>query len=626
MNLKVLKIIILIVIIQIVIYSVWVVLGPIKNIYARANEMPEIFQDIKQSINDNNYQDANDSIGQAQENIVSMKENFVYIKFFKFLPFVGRKIDNINNILNYSDSILENTSKITESLKSETSTEKSTILVKILQYPQELKEISEDFDLLLQNIITINKTFRILDDSQMQNLNFINKVLKITKPLNKYIPEIIGHNSEKKYLVLFQNNTELRPTGGFIGTYGIITLKDGKITDLFIDDIYHLDSISIGKLNNPVPPELAKYIKVPEWYMRDCNWDPDFPTSARDCLDLYYKEKTNLINFTNTPNNPQNPNINLEKIDGIIAITPNVIKNLLTIVGTQEVNGILFESENFTEDLQKAVELYYKDMGVTSWDRKDIIKSLANVMIEKMKDLDINEYDKILDITKNSLDKKDILLYSTNSEIQSLISQASWNGEVKESKYDYLMVIDSNLASYKSDQFIKRTINYSIEQDKDNNLIANVEIKYKHTGDFSWNSTRYRTYTRIIIPSGSELIEVLGSMDNDRTDIAGQVDKYEKYNKQVFGTFIAIEPNQTKSLTFRYKLPQYLKDGIIKKEYILYIQKQPGVENASFVLDFKLNQDLSKYKIDIDNIIQDNLSGFKAQFDLEKDRQININW
>ncbi|MDD2626986.1 MAG: hypothetical protein PHI87_05515, partial [Candidatus Methanomethylophilus sp.] len=304
----------------------------------------------------------------------------------------------------------------------------------------------------------------------------------------------------------------------------------------------------------------------------------------------------------------------------------NVIKNLLEIIGTQEVNGILFESENFTEDLQKAVELYYKDRGVSQWDRKDIIKALANVMIEKIKNLDIVEYDKILDITKNSLDKKDMLLYSTNFEIESLISSASWSGEIKDSKKDYLMVIDSNLASYKSDQYIDRTTSYSIEQNENNDLIATVELKYKHNGDFSWNSTRYRTYTRIITPLGSKLIEVIGSMDNDRSDIEGQIDSYEKYDKQVFGTFISIEPKETKTLTFKYTLPNYLKNEIMKKEYILYIQKQPGVENASFVLDFKLNQDLSKYKVDIDNIIQDNLSGFKAQFNIEKDRQININW
>ncbi|MDD3284997.1 MAG: DUF4012 domain-containing protein [Patescibacteria group bacterium] len=626
MNLKVVKIIIFILIIQIVAYSVWVILGPVKNIYARATEMPEIIGEIKKSINDNNYQDADDYIGQAQENIISMKANFVYIKFFKFVPFVGSKINNIDNILIYSNSILENTSKITESLKSETSTEKSTILIKILQYPNELKEISEDFDELIKNVIAINKTFKILNNEQIGNLDFINKILKLSQPLNKYIPEIIGYESEKRYLVLFQNNTELRPTGGFIGTYGIITVNNGKISDLFIDDIYHLDSVSIGKLNNTVPVELSKYLKVPEWYMRDCNWDPDFPTSARDCLDLYYKEKTNLINFGNTTSSTENTNLIPEKIDGIVAITPNVIKNLLEIIGTQEVNGILFESENFTEDLQKAVELYYKDRGVSQWDRKDIIKALANVMIEKIKNLDIVEYDKILDITKNSLDKKDMLLYSTNFEIESLISSASWSGEIKDSKKDYLMVIDSNLASYKSDQYIDRTTSYSIEQNENNDLIATVELKYKHNGDFSWNSTRYRTYTRIITPLGSKLIEVIGSMDNDRSDIEGQIDSYEKYDKQVFGTFISIEPKETKTLTFKYTLPNYLKNEIMKKEYILYIQKQPGVENASFVLDFKLNQDLSKYKVDIDNIIQDNLSGFKAQFNIEKDRQININW
>jgi len=173
-----------------------------------------------------------------------------------------------------------------------------------------------------------------------------------------------------------------------------------------------------------------------------------------------------------------------KKINGIIGITPDAVSKIFDIIGAQEVEGVIFESKNFTNDLQKAVELYYQERDATHWERKNIINSLANVMIDSFSNLSAPEYKQLAESINESLEKRDIILYSTNENIQKNISEANWSGEIIQSDQDYLMVVDSNLASYKSDQFINRNFNYSLEKLADNTLKAVLELRYQHQGNF----------------------------------------------------------------------------------------------------------------------------------------------
>ncbi|MFA5318027.1 MAG: DUF4012 domain-containing protein [Patescibacteria group bacterium] len=114
---------------------------------------------------------------------------------------------------------------------------------------------------------------------------------------------LLFEEQEQVYLILLQNNTELRPTGGFIGNYGILKIKEGRITSLYIDDIYNLDKLAEEKLEIIPPEPLRKYFNRERWFLRDINWSPDFSISAHRAWAMYLLEGGQ------------------EKIDGIIAVT-----------------------------------------------------------------------------------------------------------------------------------------------------------------------------------------------------------------------------------------------------------------------------------------------------------------
>ncbi len=161
---------------------------------------------------------------------------------------------------------------------------------------------------------------------------------------------------------------------------------------------------------------------------------------------------------------------------------------------------------------------------------------------------------------------------------------------------DFLMIVDANLASLKTDPDVKRSITYSVKPEGDD-LVATASIEYFNQGSFDWKSTRYRTYTRIYVPKGSELLENGGYMDNDKLHGGRKAEATvsEELDKTVFSGFISIEPKTRGTLTVKYKLPRSLADAIEQDAYRLLVQKQPGTEAHALGVDITATKTIQSY-------------------------------
>ena len=431
-------------------------------------------------------------------------------------------------------------------------------------------------------------------------------------PYLEILPTLLAYDQQKTYLLLFQNSSELRPTGGFWGSYGILKINNGKIVEFDIDDIYHLDVNVINKGLTPPPPEpIAKYLNK-DWFFRDANWSPDFITSANTAEYFYQLEGGEEQYF-----------------DGIIAITPQLIEDFLLYLGPIEVDGLSFSRENFLSLLEYEVEIGYQDKNVSSWDRKDIVEPLAEKLIDDLQNnLSLENINEISGIFESSLAKKDILFYFKDPELEQKILGNNWGGAILGTNSDYFYVVDANLASFKTDLYIDRFIEYSLKvvpkPGDDFDLVANLKIEYQHRGNFDWKTTRYRTYTRVYLPEGSQLINWSGVMADDRTSIVGGLDLYNEFNKFVVGGFIAIEPQRGGILEYEYILPERIKNQFKMGNYQLLIQKQPGVTNKT--MDVSLNFGKPAIKTIISNGAVSNFGDqlIIDQFNLKEDLELNI--
>ena len=458
------------------------------------------------------------------------------------------------------------------------SLDEARIIVGLADKESKFKELSARVDKIKQNLTSfdVSNGWSELKSAHSLFLLYSEKVsnsLDKASTASRLLPQLAGYYSSRTYLFVFQNNTEMRPAGGFLGSYGILKLKEGEIEEFFTDDTYNLDKNFTQIITPPEP--LAIYNQDKEWTFRDANWSPDFPTSSRKMLEFYRLEG----------------GLDWQQVDAVIALTPTVIEDLLQVLGPQRVSGYDYEftSSNFTDQLELHVEKTYKQIGESKEDRKSIIGKLGQQLIAKMFALPPAKLIEVLFLTEQNLEKKQILLYSLNPKEQADLIAEGWAGEIKNTDADFLMVADANIASLKTDLAISRYLDYRVVEAKQQ-LSAKLKVTYDHQGKFDWKTTRYRTWVRVYVPLGSNLLKIKGN--------ESEVVTTTELNKTVFGFFKSIEPGTKEGFEIEYLLPA----GLNRDNYSLYFQKQAGIIN--YDLTTNLFGEVNNYNLSKDAVIR----------------------
>ncbi|MBD3359560.1 MAG: DUF4012 domain-containing protein [Candidatus Buchananbacteria bacterium] len=562
------------------------------------------------------FDEAATLINQSNLQLTDAKKLLDEVILVRHIPYIATQIKAVDKVLVSGIKLTDSGERvvllihdITEPLQNESITYAS---ISPAQKKEILNKIVESEDLLYEVQGQINEAVIAIDSipedklvkplregvSPLKaNLPKVKDLIDHVLPMLQVVPKLVGFEEPETYLFLLQNNHELRPTGGFIGTYGILKLQDGEIKEFETDNIYNLDKSAQPILQEPAPEPIAFYLEQKNWALRDSNWSPDFPTAAQKAL-YFYKEENRILQelkeqgqeIKGDSDTVITDTIPYQPVDGVIAMTPEVIEEILKLTGPVVVNGVRFTAENLQEELEFQVGRRYYEQGIAKSERKEIIKKLADEIKLRIFGVPLHQAVDILQIAYRSLDQKQILIYSKDPQLQQMILERGWGGAIKDAPGDYLLVVDSNLGSLKTDQFVDRFIDYSFDWQGED-LVAKLVLTYKNNADFTWKSTRLRSYTRVYVPAGSQLTSSSGAMQNDkvrdREGTPGEVEISQEYNKTVFGAFISIEPNETGQLIFEYKLPEQVKQQIEQNYYSLLVQKQPGVvHNLTLALDF----------------------------------------
>ncbi len=428
------------------------------------------------------------------------------------------------------------------------------------------------------------------------------------------IKTILGANGSKRYLLVFQNNTEIRPTGGFMGSFAELKVHNGKIEKLSIPGggTYDLQ----GWLRNPlVAPNPLQLLKA-KWEFQDANWFPDFPSSARQILQFY--------------KNAGGPDV-----DGVIAINATHVSELIGLLGPIDMPeyGRVIDQENFLFEAQKIVELEY--------DREEnkpkaFIGDLAPKLIDKTMNGSPELFISLLDKIGSGLEEKDIQMYFEDQATQKIVVEKGWAGKIKNANKDYFMLVNTNLGGGKTDGVISEKIDIEVNVSEDGEIINTVTIERTHNGikGVVFTGRNNVNYARLYVPRGSKLISGSGfsipddslfetpnpswQIDDDLQFTAEtyskhegtQTDIFEEQGKTVFGNWIQTRPGTTSTSTFTYKLPIKIKTNDQEKslkeklssfvglskanKYSITIQKQSGVIDRTTNLKVNLPRNVTK--------------------------------
>ncbi|HAT03774.1 MAG TPA: hypothetical protein DCS29_03310 [Candidatus Magasanikbacteria bacterium] len=433
--------------------------------------------------------------------------------------------------------------------------------------------------------------------------------------LFELLPDLLGFTEPKTYLILFLNNTELRPGGGFIGSYATITMDKGSSHILVVEGSERLDARAPESFNPAPVPVLASHLKVNKWYFRDSNWSPDFVASSQKGLELYAGEG----------------GVATENIDAVVGITTTVLEELLRITGPITVQGFTFTADNVVEELQYEVEYGFKDRDVSFENRKQIIEPFMRALMDHVTDSLFKNADAYAQLFDTLVSEKHVFIYAKDEVLQQKMDEHDWSGRMHETSGDYLMWVDANLAALKTDLAIDRHLSYTVSlrppahESEKFYYLASAKMTYTHSGSFDWRTTRYRTYARVYVPLGSQLVSTIGAMKWDRTAGEGPVDQGIENGRQWFGAFVAIEPGQVGEIQFIYKLPESVERMIDTGMYTFFVQKQLGTIGHDLTLDLDFGKTIKAAKPgEVEEKWND--SKYELSTDLRVDREFSVNF
>jgi hypothetical protein len=421
----------------------------------------------------------------------------------------------------------------------------------------------------------------------------IHELIEVAEAANA----VLGEDGTKRYLAVFQNNTEIRPTGGFMGSFAEMDLSHGEIERMHIPGGGTYD-LRAGVLTPFIAPKPLRLLSA-AWEFQDANWFPDFPTSARQVMQFY--------EHAGGPT-----------VDGVVAVNASFVTSLLALVGPIEMPEYdrTIDAENFLLETQKIVELEYDREENTP---KAFIGDLAPKLLERAKTLEPDQFLAFLDQLQHGLAARDIQIYFADQRLQKEVIARGWGGELQRTDSDYLMVVDTNLGGGKTDGVIEQKVDVQVQVAADGSVENTVTIKRTHFGEPGslFAGVNNVDYLRLYVPKGSQLIEADGfsipdamlfeapledwlvdddllySTDGSHKHHASDTDVYEEAGKTVFGNWMQVKPGTSSTATFRYRLPFKLQvgssdPGLIDRikstlglptigRYTLTLQKQSGI-------------------------------------------------
>jgi hypothetical protein len=561
------------------------------------------FQNAAQMLKDNPDLLTSNGLNQAETELLNARDDFtkarsalgfydVLIPAAGVLPKIGYDVSHLRDFLAMSDQAaqagilaLEGVRPLADIFgrKSEGSGIGGDKLIKLsaalqsqavqddfTQAQQFLKQVQQERDSLDASKLGLDQTTKALALLD-KNLPSLEVALDAAVSLPPLLPDLLAQSAPRHYLVLAENDDELRPTGGFISAVGVMTVDGGRINMSNFRDSYAVDNFN---LSHPQPPAaLTKYMLAGVLVARDANWWPDFPTSAKQIMSIYDQDQNTTV-------------------DGVVAINLSAVQNLFGALGSVTL-------PDFNETLTQAnfldrIRYYYQPPGTTTdgdwWvHRKDFIGAVFKAIVTRLNGAGARDYFKLAGTLADELSQHQVQAYFADTTLENgVLSKHGLDGALANTSGDFLMVADSNVGFNKINPKIDENVSYKLTRDSNGLLKAEVTITYHNGGgvregtqagvcekkahyDSSYASMMngcYWDYVRVYAPEGSQLESVSGF------DPTTQIETLHENQKIAWANQLVMLPGASATLKYVYTLPTAVWPA--DSAYHLTIQKEAG--------------------------------------------------
>jgi len=418
------------------------------------------------------------------------------------------------------------------------------------------------------DIAYIRKSIAISQE-QAYRLAFLTKKLSSIVPLgstvvlidalasfSSQLPQLLGDGADSNFVLLFLNNYELRPGGGFIGSLGFVTLRDYTITRFEIQDVYEID----GQITTHHEPHYAvrKYLNQPNEFLRDSNFSPDFSVGAKKAI-----QHLSRVPAYSKP------------YMAVIGITTTAFEKLLSLTGPIQLAdyNTTITSSNFFTTTQRKIET---EFFPGSKQKRLILQSLGNIMrqrIEQLSYLDIFEY------IRGSVRTKDLVFFTSNNPLQNLFVLLDAAGIQKSGPNDWIMPVDANVGVNKIDALINKTMELQLLRQ---GAFLTHTFKSTYTNSITADALEkeiYRNYFQLYVPNRALIKKVI--LNNK--DVTREVIITQEIQNAVLGLYFEVPPASSATISVTYILPQNHSSDQIQ------FQKQIGSKSSPLTVIYRGN-------------------------------------
>ncbi len=537
---------------------------------------------------------ASDEIAKTQKLLDQTKKNFHFLLPLKIVPIVNWYYDDADHLLNAASDGLESGQIIATSLKPyadvlglkgttggagvSTSDRIKTAVLSLGKITPQIDKIEVSLNAMKKEMDQVDPNhyptllFGKTVKTQLASLKTFtdDSAVGITdaKPLIKTLPSLLGADQPKEYLMIFQNDKELRPTGGFITGYAVFKVDQGSIGLEKSEDIYPLDDSIPNKPK--APAAILKYFPgVYQLNLRDSNISPDFMVSMKTFKSMYDQASGS------------------QKVDGIIAIDTNVLVSTIKILDNQvQAGGQTFTTDtdphcNCPQVIYALENSISRPVNYIKTGRKSLLGDLLSAIMTKALSSSPKKYwGPLFQSMITGSSRKDIMFDLYDDQAQQGIEALNAAGQVRPFDGDYLSINDTNFSGAKVNIFMQESVDNAYSVAGDGTITKTVIIHYKNPyppSDCSLKSgglclnAEYRDWVRILVPKGSQLTSSTGSQV--------KMTQYDDLGKTFFEGFVTVQTEGFNTLTLNYTLPFKLKSG---SPLPVLIQKQPGATNNKY--------------------------------------------
>lgn len=482
--------------------------------------------------------------------------------------------------------------------------------------PGELKEAKLRIKYIQKTQTEFNSSYyEVMADWQKTNIPFFNtkknqliekaapiaEYLDLAAKINEQLPYLFGAEKPRKYLILFMNNMELRPGGGFIGSVAVASFEKLSLKELKVYDVYSLD----GQLKIHLEPPYAirEYLEQPHWFLRDSNFSADFSDNAEKALKFIEEE------------------VGWKDFDGVFGITLTAVQKTLELFPDFYLSDY---EETITPDnfFLKAQTYAEKDFFAGSHSKKNFLNSVFNSLVIKLEEGSF-DYWQAASIARDTFEEKFAVVYFTHPTLQAVFDNLFWTGRIvkpgcslaENCFFDYLYVVDANLGINKSNYYIQRTIRLLSQIDQQYFVKNKAIITYTNEAtEGTFPGGVYKNYLQVYLPTNTVLENVL--VDNvSFTDYRQE----KEFGYKKVGFFLKVLPKTSKQVVINYHFNDKFKQI---DQYQLIVQKQVGSINNDFIFEMALPPELSLNETNFTPIVKEN--GLVYNTFLHKDRLLLI--